>query len=318
MTVEHLSAPSRRPPGHWCDVLARSAHGLRTTAFGIAVIDPADGNILALSPHMVTLLGSDEVATVADIDHAGILARPVLAELTELARSAGAIDASWRRSVGFCPVDGERTDGDLHLTSIRSPDLTDHALIAMLTVRHERQFVPRLQQPPDSLMFVYNADMVTLWADPRISAFGMDPQEQIGLQAWMAAHPEDIVSTLGHVRRLIDGTSVEVRYSIRVIGPLGEWTPVHIRCVRLAGDEPGYVAIIQPQAEIRYQLPSDALTSRELAIIGALFNGMRIGQIAARDGVSPKTVRNQLSGVFAKLGVASQTELLDAYDAPPR
>ena len=54
------------------------------------------------------------------------------------------------------------------------------------------------------------------------------------------------------------------------------------------------------------------------AIIGALFNGMRIGQIAARDGVSPKTVRNQLSGVFAKLGVASQTELLDAYDAPPR
>ena len=40
--------------------------------------------------------------------------------------------------------------------------------------------------------------------------------------------------------------------------------------------------------------------------------------IAARDGVSPKTVRNQLSGVFAKLGVASQTELLDAYDAPRR
>jgi hypothetical protein len=108
------------------------------------------------------------VATVADIDHAGILARPVLAELTELARSAGAIDASWRRSVAFCPVGGERTDGELHLTSIRSPDLTDHALIAMLTVRRERQVVPRLQQPPDSLMFVYNADMVTLWADPRI------------------------------------------------------------------------------------------------------------------------------------------------------
>jgi hypothetical protein len=116
MTVEHLSAPATRPPGH----------GLRTTAFGIAVIDPADGNILAVSPHMVTLLGSDAVATVADIDHAGILARPVLAELTELARSAGAIDASWRRSVAFCPVDGERTDGELHLTSIRFHDSSSH------------------------------------------------------------------------------------------------------------------------------------------------------------------------------------------------
>ena len=54
--------------------------------------------------------------------------------------------------------------------------------------------------------------------------------------------------------------------------------------------------------------PLAALTEREYEILGLLASGRRTQAIAAQLHLSPKTVSNNLTTVFAKLGVAGSTE----------
>ena len=71
------------------------------------------------------------------------------------------------------------------------------------------------------------------------------------------------------------------------------------------------------------------LTTRELQVVEQLMSGDRVPAIAASLFLSPSTVRNHLSSVFAKLGVSSQQELVSLLrrrtdgtssrtDTPPR
>ena len=46
--------------------------------------------------------------------------------------------------------------------------------------------------------------------------------------------------------------------------------------------------------------------------------GRRAPQIAERLGVSAKTIRNQMTARYRKLGVATQSELVASYSMPPR
>jgi DNA-binding NarL/FixJ family response regulator len=55
----------------------------------------------------------------------------------------------------------------------------------------------------------------------------------------------------------------------------------------------------------------EGLSAREVEIIGALADGRRVTQIAGDLGISIHTVRNHLRSIFRKMGVHSQTELLD-------
>ncbi len=54
-----------------------------------------------------------------------------------------------------------------------------------------------------------------------------------------------------------------------------------------------------------------SLTTRQWEIVTRLLRGERVGTIAKELFVSPSTVRNGLSSVFAKFGVHSQSELLE-------
>jgi DNA-binding NarL/FixJ family response regulator len=54
--------------------------------------------------------------------------------------------------------------------------------------------------------------------------------------------------------------------------------------------------------------PLAVLTARERQILDMLATGVATATIAARLGVAAKTVTNNLSAIFAKLGVASRTE----------
>jgi DNA-binding NarL/FixJ family response regulator len=54
--------------------------------------------------------------------------------------------------------------------------------------------------------------------------------------------------------------------------------------------------------------PFEALTPRERAVLGALAQGQRAEVIAATAVVSEATIRSQIRGVLAKLGVNSQLE----------
>jgi DNA-binding NarL/FixJ family response regulator len=55
--------------------------------------------------------------------------------------------------------------------------------------------------------------------------------------------------------------------------------------------------------------PPAALTDRERDLVGLVGEGLRNEEIARRLGVTEKTVRNQLTAIFEKLGVAGRLEL---------
>ncbi len=54
-----------------------------------------------------------------------------------------------------------------------------------------------------------------------------------------------------------------------------------------------------------------SLSERESQILGYVADGYRVATIARALFISPSTVRNHLSAVFKKLGVANQAELLE-------
>ena len=54
--------------------------------------------------------------------------------------------------------------------------------------------------------------------------------------------------------------------------------------------------------------PFDRLTPREREIVGHLLSGEANAEIARHLNVSEKTIRNQLTAVFAKIGVADRTQ----------
>lgn len=60
----------------------------------------------------------------------------------------------------------------------------------------------------------------------------------------------------------------------------------------------------------------DQLSTREVEIVGHLVDGLRPPSIARLMHVSPSTIRNHLSSIFRKLGVASQEELLVLLRTP--
>lgn len=64
----------------------------------------------------------------------------------------------------------------------------------------------------------------------------------------------------------------------------------------------------QPLAADRAPDPFADLTARERQVLELLAAGSSTAAIAGRLGVATKTITNNLSAIFAKLGVAGRTE----------
>jgi DNA-binding NarL/FixJ family response regulator len=64
-----------------------------------------------------------------------------------------------------------------------------------------------------------------------------------------------------------------------------------------------------PSTQVQ-DLDLTSLTSRERDLLACLCNGLSNQAIADSLSISEKSVRNRLSGVYAKLGVSNRTELL--------
>ena len=70
----------------------------------------------------------------------------------------------------------------------------------------------------------------------------------------------------------------------------------------------GYFA--QPPAGSDSPYPFPELTERERTILDLLSQGRRTGEIASSLFLSPKTVANNLTSIFAKLQVAGRAEAI--------
>ena len=188
------------------------------------------------------------------------------------------------------------------------------------------------------------------------SLLGVTPDQCVGAPVLGAVHPLDVPAFLAaveHARRGERAVRLTLRLSAgpqawaetaAVLATLSPGDPPPLAFALIRGpagqDSPGD-SIRETQLEIHLlriaqelraaglmpgieQLPALAqapqlgeLTSRELAVLTRLLDGQRVPAIAAELFVSPSTVRNHLSSIYAKLGVRGQVDLIRLLRRPP-
>lgn len=80
-----------------------------------------------------------------------------------------------------------------------------------------------------------------------------------------------------------------------------------VRCVRLRVGPDELAILALPN---RPTIEDSSLTPAERDVVTAVLAGRSNPQIAAARGTAPRTVANQIAGVFRKLGVSSRRELI--------
>jgi DNA-binding CsgD family transcriptional regulator len=186
-----------------------------------------------------------------------------------------------------------------------------------------------------------------------VKLLGYEPAECVGVGALMAVHPDDLSTVLINLGDALgDRTTayMQVRLSHKesgwasttlVISPLSPERPYPIGFVVAAAsngfqDDVGLrlmsaemrlrriAAELQLAGVVNASEPRDMphargrqvppnLSQRQAQVLERILQGKRVGTIANEFGVSPSTVRNHLSVLFRKLGVASQEELIEAF-----
>lgn len=178
---------------------------------------------------------------------------------------------------------------------------------------------------------------------------GVTADQVVGAPVLGAVYPSDVPGFLAAVEHARRGERA-VRLTLRLSSGGQDWAPVTTVLATVSPDAPpalafalvrgdaGQVAVGDGTRETQLEahllriaqelraaglmpglerLPALAqapqlgqLTSRELAVLTRLLDGLRIPAIAAELFVSPSTVRNHLSSIYAKLGVHGQVDLM--------
>jgi DNA-binding CsgD family transcriptional regulator len=287
--------------------------------FGSLVVDAATGRFVASNPRAEELLGGSVPDAVADLVERGLLSRPAYEDLVE---HAGRRDpTSWTIPLTL-HLGAERSDLTLLAAAVHEPAVDATAIVALLTERGREQIFVEYSLPdgaPEQMIGAYDTLFRVRAVDPRLGYFWPEPTSELGILSWLLFHPADLCRIVPRFRELVDGEAEAVVAVVRTRNPFGNWSPIHFELRRMLGDldAPIFVTFTVPvHADFRDTIEPGLLTARELTIVTALFDNRRIPQIAARDGVSEKTLRNQLSTIYRKLRVANQGELLDRYLRP--
>ncbi len=287
----------------WIDTIVGAVARHDSRRVHRAVFLPGVGTLAAASPALAAEL--DDPAT----------------RLLELATAAGVdltMDAGSDPAQGTCVLGYETMT--FTAACVHGPT-TDSGRITIATIcPADNDFQdPTPERPPiEELTFVHDRANTVLMADGRLSRVGMNPLDEVGTNGCLQVHPMDLDDLMGLVRDVIEGVTDEAVFQVRAIGPGERWTPVLGRARPLAGGSAAYVATYTFDPGDRKHIPDGALTDAEREVVRLLYGGQRIQHVARTRGVSVRTVRNQLSSVFRKLGVGDQAELLQRYVAPPR
>jgi len=302
----------------WYAGFATSMSAVEHLLFGTLVIDPATGRAVARNRRAAELLGNVP-DSVADWVAAGVMTRPAFDELAALAAADG--PQSWRRDVTLHLAAGRAELTVIGAVVTHAPTGA-RAVVAMVFERGQEHIWVAMTLPdpaPLQLQFTYDDDLRIRGIDPRMGLYWDDPRRELGAYIWVCIHPADLHLVVPWVDRLVAGELESVEYTVRVITHVGNWTPARFELRRLlsAPDAEAAIAVtLTLVGEFKDTIADGVLTPRETAVVAALFDGRRVPQIAARDGVSVKTLRNQLTAVYRKLGVADQGQLLETYHRP--
>jgi DNA-binding CsgD family transcriptional regulator len=302
----------------WLDRFVPSMRIMSHLLFGSLVVDAVTGRIVAMNPRAVELLGGLEPASVGELVDRGVLTRSAVREMAAHADAEQA--ESWRMDVTLHLPAGsaERT---VVAASVDDPRSDARAIVTMLCERGVEQIFVDIELPdpaPFQFHVLLDEDLRVKGNDPRLGAYWDDPMVEVGALIWLFMHPADIHVAHAMVHRMWAGDLRTVEFTVRVRTPWGNWTPAHMELRRMLTDGP--TSILNTMTfvgDFKQTIGPGQLTPRELAVVRALFEGRRVPQIAKRDGVSEKTLRNQLTAIFRKLDVSDQGELLDSYHPPP-
>ncbi len=168
-----------------------------------------------------------------------------------------------------------------------------------------------------------NGDLVIEYMSPLASEVGGWLPSQIeGRNALELIHPEDqllVAEALDRLRATSSGAegpvSIEaINLRAKAIG--GEWLRVDARAANLL-DDPGVGGIIVlfsavgDPLDMAFGEVAAKLTPREREVVYMITDGYRVSTIARELGLAASTVRNHLSAIFHKLGVANQSQLVE-------
>lgn len=278
----------------------------------IVVVDVTGGRILGASSAAEELVGTPLPPTLSDLVEAGAISRPDLGRLERRMRTSEAWSDELRvHRRGRDPL-------ALHLEVIVHHREALGASAAIVTIwPADREAVASPAGERTDIWAVYDDGLRMIAADPAFADLGIDPVSQLGAMAWMYAHPDDIPGPQRLVAELVAGRLRTTRYSVRLRGRTGGWLDADVEVRRLVAADGSLLVVIARYVDHRRRaIPVGALTASQLRAVDGLFEGLRVAQIAERDSVAVKTVRNHLAAAYARLEVTGQVELLRTYHPP--
>ncbi|MFN8019561.1 MAG: LuxR C-terminal-related transcriptional regulator [Acidimicrobiales bacterium] len=286
-------------------------------------IDANDGTVLGISPAARRLLGLAP-AVVEDLVDAGVVARPDLALLRDRVLAAlrlppiGEAAEGWSTLLRIHPVGGRSHEVEVHAIHHRRPNMG--AEVVWITVIDH--VVPARPSPepdaaPRRFVSIMDREARVVGISPDAWGVWADPSAMVGMLTTVLVHPEDLARIVASAHAIYSGSVDHTEYTIRVAGSDGRWIPLALRLHRVVTAD-GHLVVAENLLVDgdRHLIPDGVLSKREVAIVRALFDGLRPIQIAEREGVALKTVRNQLAAAYRKLEVKGQGELLATYHRP--
>lgn len=314
----------------WFDLVSATLSAPPMAAWSIVAVDALGGRILGATPGAEALVGGPLPADVGALVATGVvLQRDVERYVAHLERGRVERPADGVQETAFFWAD------DLHLrlpTGDRVLDTTVlhhrrprwHRELVLITLYERepssaaasRDRVGNRGTGPTEMWALHDPHGRSIALDPAWQAIYPDPDSLIGTLAAVLVHPDDMTDSLPIATEVYAGRADRVEYRIRLRAPDDRWIPVAVEARRLLGPQPLVLSVSRLIDEERVDLPPGTLSAREQEIVDALFDGLRVAQLAARDGVSVNTVRNQLKSIYRKLDVTGQADLLSRYRRP--
>lgn len=307
--------------------IAQVAETLSSPAFAASVvlaIDPADGSFVAATTSAQRLVDEVGARSVADLADLGIVAKPDLRRFRDrIERWLGTLPSIQHRETAEAWHDEVR----LHLAEGPERFRVDvvghhrarygHQLVFVTLAPFEPATASASEAASSALWTLTDLDARIVALDPGWKVLWPEPELLVGTLTSLLTHPEDMAEVFPIAHELYNAQRSACSYTVRVRDHLGRWIPVHVELrVLVSRGERFVVSSNRIVDQRRAMIPDGLLSSRELAVVFALFEGLRVTQIAARDEVSTNTVRNQLSSVYRKLGVTGQADLLSRFSRP--
>lgn len=289
------------------------------------VIDARTGRVHSMTPAAVKLLGAFP-AHVEDLVDQGVIARPDFELLrnrvvaTVRVAPVGEAAESWTTNLRLHPAGSPAITAELHVAHHRRRNLGlevvwvrvelapagSGAAATSPSARDRATFVAVHDREARVIAIGESADVV--WSD--LAAL-------IGTVTTALVHPEDLADIMPIAHAVYSGAIPRASYTVRVAASDGRWVTLHNEARVVAGADDHLVVMESQIVDVDRQLISaGVLSERELSVVSGLFDGLRPTQIADRDQVAVKTVRNQLASAYRKLEVTGQQDLLARYHRP--